>query len=277
MGFYGNISNVNKSTFQFDKIYPNKAAMETFCAKDGVFVGRYVLVDYDSDEVVTNPSYLNDSYLEYLNEAFSNSDTELKGKTVVVGYKSTVNGVEDIYDNGGIKLYSGASGSTPAYVIGDSVGGNTITVGSYVLVVGKIVITTSTDPGSSGNVGEQGPQIITSETFEKISPELYYCDSANETTPHFTEKASLMVKNIYGLNFQIDSEAYGTLIGRGWDSTVWQKTYRDGQAKYVMVAELNSVVPTFDISVDAPTSTPLKPHFDADSSNVYYKLHVQPQ
>jgi hypothetical protein len=44
-----------------------------------------------------------------------------------------------------------------------------------------------------------------------------------------------------------------------------------------MVAELNSVVPTFDISVDAPTAVPLKPHFDTDTSNVYYKLHVQPQ
>jgi hypothetical protein len=48
------------------------------------------------------------------------------------------------------------------------------------------------------------------------------------------------------------------------------------ETKYVMIAELNSVVPTFDISVDAPTETPLMPHYSTDSSNVYYKLHVQP-
>jgi hypothetical protein len=44
-----------------------------------------------------------------------------------------------------------------------------------------------------------------------------------------------------------------------------------------MIAELNSVVPTFDLAVDAPTMTPIAPHFDTDSTNVYYKLHVQPQ
>ena len=43
-----------------------------------------------------------------------------------------------------------------------------------------------------------------------------------------------------------------------------------------MVAELNSVVPTFDITVDAPTVTPIAPHWDSDTSNVYYKLHLQP-
>jgi len=40
-----------------------------------------------------------------------------------------------------------------------------------------------------------------------------------------------------------------------------------------MVAELNTVVPTFDISVDAPTQMPIAPHFDAASTDVYYNLH----
>jgi hypothetical protein len=43
-----------------------------------------------------------------------------------------------------------------------------------------------------------------------------------------------------------------------------------------MLAELNSVVPTFDVTVDPPTINPIKPHFDADTTNIYYKLHVQP-
>lgn len=43
-----------------------------------------------------------------------------------------------------------------------------------------------------------------------------------------------------------------------------------------MVAELNSVVPTFDIDADAPTDSPITPHWSGDSNNVYYKLHVQP-
>jgi hypothetical protein len=40
-----------------------------------------------------------------------------------------------------------------------------------------------------------------------------------------------------------------------------------------MVAELNSVVPTFTISADAPTLAPIAPHFDEVSNNTYYELH----
>lgn len=47
-GFYGNINNINKSTFQFDKIYTSRDAMEKGCSGDGVFIGRYVLVKYDT-------------------------------------------------------------------------------------------------------------------------------------------------------------------------------------------------------------------------------------
>ena len=43
-----------------------------------------------------------------------------------------------------------------------------------------------------------------------------------------------------------------------------------------MIAELNSVVPTFDVTVDAPTPLPIPPYYDSDNSNLYYKLHVQP-
>jgi hypothetical protein len=43
-----------------------------------------------------------------------------------------------------------------------------------------------------------------------------------------------------------------------------------------MIAELNSVVPILDVSADAPTLAPIMPHFDKDSTNIYYKLHMQP-
>lgn len=59
--------------------------------------------------------------------------------------------------------------------------------------------------------------------------------------------------------------------------TVWQKIQTaDLQFKYVMIAELNSVVPTFDIITDAPTEKPQAPYFNADSTNMHYKLHIQP-
>ena len=81
-------------------------------------------------------------------------------------------------------------------------------------------------------------------------------------------------KSNHLLNFNIDASKYPT--SRGYDSTVWQKSYVDGKAKYVMIAELNSVVPILDVSADAPTLAPVMPHFDKDSTNIYYKLHMQP-
>ena len=46
--FYGNITNTSKTQFQFDKIYPNRYEMERQKSTDGIYAGRYVLVEYDS-------------------------------------------------------------------------------------------------------------------------------------------------------------------------------------------------------------------------------------
>lgn len=78
----------------------------------------------------------------------------------------------------------------------------------------------------------------------------------------------------YLANFNIDQGRYHT--ARGYDSTVWQKVYSNGVEKYVMIAELNTIVPTFGVSSDPPSLLPISPHFGADSTNVYYELHWQP-
>ena len=46
MGFYGNITNTSKTNFVFDKIYTNRKAMDSNISKDGIFIGRYVLIEY---------------------------------------------------------------------------------------------------------------------------------------------------------------------------------------------------------------------------------------
>ena len=51
MGFYGNISNSNKSAFTFDRVYGNRKAMDDDMANAGVFLGRYVLVEYDDTPI----------------------------------------------------------------------------------------------------------------------------------------------------------------------------------------------------------------------------------
>jgi hypothetical protein len=50
MGFYGNITNINNSTFVFDRIYSNRQAMEQGAREgDAVLIGRYVLIEYDEE------------------------------------------------------------------------------------------------------------------------------------------------------------------------------------------------------------------------------------
>lgn len=46
MSFYGDIKRVQSSPFVFDKIYPNRVAMEENAQKDNIYIGRYVLIKY---------------------------------------------------------------------------------------------------------------------------------------------------------------------------------------------------------------------------------------
>ena len=61
MSFYGNITNVNNTTFTFDKVYPNKNAMVLNAKTDGVYIGRYVLIEYDNNgNTFLQRFYIND-------------------------------------------------------------------------------------------------------------------------------------------------------------------------------------------------------------------------
>jgi hypothetical protein len=42
-----------------------------------------------------------------------------------------------------------------------------------------------------------------------------------------------------------------------------------------MIAELNAVIPTLHMVVNAPTPTPTTPYFDRDTTNIDYYLHMQ--
>lgn len=214
MGFYGNITNTSKTQFQFDRIYPNRATMESTMLVDGIYAGRYVLIEYDSD-------------------LKSSLDTFLR-----------------VYFVGNVAY------TTPKAQIESQLNKSDLDVGDIVYTA---------------------PPYIADEELVPKDCVFWKCTSSKidgSTQPATFEKAVSSDSN-YVMNFNIDTAKYGE--GRGYDSTVWQKIYVEGNEKYVQIAELNSVVPTFDISADAPTVYPIQPHFDVQSTNVYYKLHWQPQ
>lgn len=233
MGFYGNITNTNKTQFTFDRSYPNRAIMEERIAVDSIYLGRYVLVEYDldthdtldtflrvfyrksgsDDEFFTSPTFEEETRVKWTDKAAANNPHRGEGNAVVtdqiIYVEIPVTPEENIRDTQ--QIFYKCINSKDSSVVGDTA------------------------------------------IFERV---------VNNETPYTT-------------NYNIDVSRYGQ--GRGYDSTVWQKVYTNDTEKFVMIAELNSVVPTFDLSADAPTMEPITPHFDADSTNVYYKLHWQPQ
>lgn len=224
MGFYGKVTNINNTSFVFDKIYPNRYMMDNKCVDDGVFVGRFVLVEYDNDPII----YYKKLYTTDNTYFYFNSNNDINSIATYVKTPADVSNDFDIYQ-------------------------------------GEIIYIEKTSSG-------------------KVYYEFWKCDSpqmsgSKTNIAHFTR----IVNGIgnkdndkYTYNYQIDMNCGNYAQSRGFDSTVWQKVYQNGHYKYVQIAELNSVVPTFALFVDPPTQMPIQPHFDKDQTSVYYPLHVQP-
>lgn len=224
MGFYGNITNTAKTQFTFDRTYPNRKTMEARLANDEIYLGRYVLVEYD----LTNKQTL-DTFLQV-------QRNKSNGYFYLMGSQNEKNRV---------RYTETEDPNNPGHGLD-----NAVIYNQLVYVEDNNEVQTFYKcTGSAGSDGQGG----------------YYAAFS----------AITISENNYTQNYNIDMSFYGE--GRGYDSTVWQKVYTQGAEKFVMIAELNTVVPTFDIVADAPTMTPLTPHFDANSTNVYYKLHWQPQ
>lgn len=211
MGFYGNITNTARTQFQFDKTYPNRYEMEQKTKIDGIYAGRYILIEYDSNVK-----------FDYMRRVWKKSD----------GYHTQ-----------------------------DSIDPKTLLVDGDI-EVGEIVYTVITSPD------RVDPRDFKDCVF-------YRCSGFNDSdVAIFDEVVDGSESPAYTVNYNLDVKTFGA--GRGYDSTVWQKTYTaEAGEKYVMIAELNTVVPTFAIAPDAPTMAPVVPHFDTQSTDVYYKLHWQ--
>ena len=69
-GFYGNVGSTTKTPFTYDLVYNNRVSMDAACAEDGVFLGRYVLIEYDASTVrgyyKNNKFYRDAAYTELI-------------------------------------------------------------------------------------------------------------------------------------------------------------------------------------------------------------------
>lgn len=61
--FFGNLQNIEKIQLKFDKVYPNRKAMEeALNVGDGVFIDRLVLIEYDDHSRLRRRGYLKNNY-----------------------------------------------------------------------------------------------------------------------------------------------------------------------------------------------------------------------
>lgn len=269
MGFYGNITNTARTSFQFDLIYPSRADMDNRANGDNVYVGRFVLVEYDKN-------YLDGNYILMYKK------TTHEGKTT---FGLTLN--TNKQPTGVIKIGKLGNNSVPNNTFlrvpgGTKDGSNNYYNRTYSFIrltkdtyEKRKYYTYNAQTDYTLATGNFDPNATYYEVNYGAGDEIYIAtgqNGANATISLIVEGTEN--KSNYLINYNKDVKAYGP--SRGYDSTVWQKVYKEGINKYVMVAELNTVVPTFDIGADAPSVTPMIPHFDTNSTNVYYKLHWQP-
>lgn len=188
-GFYGRISNTNKSAFTFDITYPSRVVMDERASDDGVFIGRYVEVEYDDPPLT--------------------------------GYKD------------GDNFYNDAMHTSRITPVNNRI---------------------YQDLHHVNEIGSFWTWNATAHVFVQVTSE---------------------AQSTFAFNYNKDVARYG----RGYDSTAWVKTVDSstGEYRYVMVAELNTVVPNFHLVADPPSATPVAPYFDSNTTTLDYYMHVPAQ
>lgn len=318
MGFYGHISNNSRGNFTFDKIYPNRKEMDEACASDGIFIGRYVLVEYDGgnttskDDTTTDDQIFNGYIVENedgILKGYTNRQVEDNGVTFHPDENAFLSNANDNVKLRVLPLHSKTSISKENkryYSTGIITSYNLKKIANFInypalfnrsfeiteipedvtlkedykfyIINDNLFYYNEDDNNDSYLIYPSFYfEVRAGDDYRTNPATLYYISRFTEWTPWTAaqEDDSNITVSDYEKNYNIDTATYGS--SRGYDSTVWQKTFVEQQAKYVMIAELNSVVPTFNVTADAPTLTPIKPHFDSDSTNIYYNLHLQPQ
>ena len=311
MGFYGNITNTSRTQFVFDRTYSSRYEMDTMCSKDNIYAGRYVLVEYSTDasfDIYKQGYYFVDRVMyTQVNKCHNFFSGIINSAAVQVGdikdgdiawiladnlitevnnemlYIKIINAntwaFEYITEQEYLAFWNASTQDLPDPQHEGSIHGH--------IVDGRLV---NREDNLLINGREAGMCIAVpiGYKYNKGTADTYWMAHVSEGELSWTQiNTTSSTDSNYFKNFNTDFQRYGT--SRGYDSTVWQKVYtstpdattgspnRGRYEKYVMIAELNTVVPTFDITADPPSLVPTSPHFDANSTNVYYRFHWQPQ
>ena len=259
MGFYGNITDLSRIHFQFDKVFNNRTEMESQLALgiDNIFAGRFVLVKYD----VNNRYFQGDILYGFRDDdtGIIYADKTFQQPYIFTTFSRVVSpdpeDCDDYYYYDGrfyyklpdASYYSEADENN--YYTPDSDEDNIVCLNKIVQlknIDGQLINSFYQCTGETS--GEEA-------TWNEIITDQDYSD--------------------YFTNFQIDAATYkDSFDTRGYDATVWQKVYSEGKGKFIPIARFNGSIPAFEFVVDPPTLTPTAPYIDSMSTDQLYRIHV---
>lgn len=298
MSFYGNIKNTARTQFYFDRIYPNRVSMDTNAKKDGIFAGRYVLVEYEqdisADDFQQYYFYGGKMYTEMAKvtakmvldstqeiEAIEGGldDAYVRPETIPHGTVCCVPKGQRISMKLGSPMYIQFTDSRGSYKTTNKVEYDNFYKSHHDMKDPQIYIIDSRMYSVYSFVGGQYAVIephrdyTTSNEIEYRRAKVTTTDSAEGPQSSLEWEILSLGDSVFKRNYNIDKGSYNT--ERTYDSTVWQKTYVGNEEKYIMIADLNTITPTFSFTADAPTVTPVPPHYDPNQTNTNYNIHIQ--
>lgn len=218
MSFYGGIKRIDDTVFKFDKIYRTRKDMDDNAQHDGVYIGRYVLVEYGEryHGVEIEQEDAEQEAYEQIENSGSNDPEENpypltqeeKEKLLIKGIDFTLTkDVAPLQDKKYYKLKSD---------------GKTIDLSSELI-------------GNGSNYFEQDK-----DYYEMLS----YRDDFNFA---FYKDHRLKDQSEYKDTF---------------DSTVWVKIFNGSIEKYIMIAELNAMIPALELTNISPLT------YEVDDTNI---------
>ena len=108
MSLYGNIKKIGSASFQFDRKYNNRAEMDAHASMDGVYAGRYVLVEYgyrfglNDEDIRQVQDGTAISEIEHNFKLVNTADNSVRAEGVVENQAFKHNAAVDLYTYGAI-------------------------------------------------------------------------------------------------------------------------------------------------------------------------------
>lgn len=300
MSFYGNITNTSRAPFTFDRIYSSRHAMEANREQDGVYAGRFVLVEYDKafshEEFRQAYRKSNETTPEETTTLYKDAECQVP---VIVQQDGNLGDLTAPVKGDIFYVVETTTFEKQVYWISDSdkekitLDQSEATAQYYVILDNTKVYFNNALLAEQGIILQENQNTINNTPVYRIVQNgysFYECTGAKGFVEDVGEEdytasfkyLALSHENPkegsidnYLSNHALDIMYYDRPTG--YDSTVWQKVYVDGQEQYIMVADLNSTRPMFTASADAPSSQPSVPHFDIASTTTMYDLHQPTQ